>query len=87
MYTASTNLADILLAKIWCLIGKINVYLSPTISFLLIAEVFQVEGRYVDSLLACVKEAYLLAPSSPHVLTQVCIHKRSGVDVCYNVYH
>ena len=42
-----------------------------------VAELFQVEGMYTDSLLACIKEAYLLAPSSPHVLTQVCV--TSGV--------
>ena len=35
------------------------------------------EGMYSDSLLACAKEAYLLAPSSPHVLTQVCYHVAS----------
>ena len=44
-----------------------------------VAELFQVEGMYTDSLLACAKEAYLLAPSSPHVLTQVCYYMASGM--------
>lgn len=48
---------------------------------ILIAELFQVEGMYTDSLLACVKEAFLLAPSSPHVLTQVCCCLARGVGV------
>jgi len=50
------------------IVVNLSFILFPT----LVAELFQVEGMYTDSLLACVKEAYLLAPSSPHVLTQVC---------------
>lgn len=37
----------------------------------------------MDSLLACVKEAYLLAPSSPHVLTQVWLYKEGGCVIMF----
>ena len=55
------------------------VYVTVIHLLILVAELFQVEGMYTDSLLACVKEAFLLAPSSPHVLTQVCCYLACGV--------